>query len=96
MFPEEMKDLSRSLMGVSAFVSNILFWRERILRYCRRTEASSAHLEPIGRGAVLRSISPFSHQYIPVRTALGNGGTVGRVCGKSFRRAIGFRSQAHR
>uniref|UniRef100_UPI0040489370 acyltransferase family protein n=1 Tax=Limnohabitans sp. TaxID=1907725 RepID=UPI0040489370 len=28
MFPEEMKDFSRSLMGVSAFVSNILFWRE--------------------------------------------------------------------
>jgi peptidoglycan/LPS O-acetylase OafA/YrhL len=28
MFPDEMKDFSRSLMGVSAFVSNILFWRE--------------------------------------------------------------------
>lgn len=28
MFPEEMRDFSRSLMGVSAFVSNILFWRE--------------------------------------------------------------------
>jgi peptidoglycan/LPS O-acetylase OafA/YrhL len=28
MFPEEMKDFSRSLMAVSAFVSNILFWRE--------------------------------------------------------------------
>jgi peptidoglycan/LPS O-acetylase OafA/YrhL len=28
MFPEEMKDFSRSLMAVSGFVSNILFWRE--------------------------------------------------------------------
>jgi peptidoglycan/LPS O-acetylase OafA/YrhL len=28
MFPDEMRDFSRSLMGVSAFVSNILFWRE--------------------------------------------------------------------
>jgi len=60
MLPEQHESYLDSLVYVSLFVSNFLFWKERLFRVFRRRKTVATHME-LGSGrAILFALSTFN------------------------------------
>ena len=74
----QLASFARALVAVILFVSNVLFWANRgLFRPRGRNQATAAHLEPRGRGAVLHRLAAGAD---PAARARARGGCSGSCC----------------
>jgi peptidoglycan/LPS O-acetylase OafA/YrhL len=72
MMPAQLIGFGQSLMAVSLFVSNIFFWLTSGYFEAAAEETAPAHLEPWGRGAILRILSVAGCAFVEARESVSS------------------------